>query len=142
MQIYRLIFVFFLIFLTGCDQQRIDKLSTDKKSLQDQIFQLQNQIQEAQAKIDQDYATKKAVFDELEYQAGIAAGCRHFGINHRTWGFSPKGRVFGWRNGYLLGNLFVKVFVRSRGVFLGTGQLEALGTANFVCSKACRCGAG
>ena len=117
MQIYRMIFVFFLIFLTGCDQQRIDKLSTDKKSLQDQIFQLQNQIQEAQAKIDQDYATKKAVFDELEYQAGIAAGCRHFvnvcsasttasGDSAQKAGYSGGGTAIFWAI-YLSKCLFV-----------------------------------
>jgi uncharacterized protein YlxW (UPF0749 family) len=78
MQIYRLIFVFLLILLTGCDQQKIDKLTAEKKSLEDKVFQLQNKNQEAQAKIDQDYAIRKAEFDELEYQAGIAAGCRYF----------------------------------------------------------------
>lgn len=78
MQIYRLIFVFLLILLTGCDQDTIDKLTAENKSLKDQIFQLQNQNQETQIKIDQDYAKRRAEFDEFEYQAGIAAGCRHF----------------------------------------------------------------
>lgn len=78
MQIYRLIFVFLVIVLTGCDQDKIDDLTVRNELLEEQVLQLQNQNQEEKNKITKDYAKRKAEFDQFEYQAGITAGCRHF----------------------------------------------------------------
>ena len=67
--------------LVGCvcdapTQKEFDDQKAQKESLERQVQQLQESNLEAQEKIDKNYAKRMAEFDQAEYFAGIAQGCR------------------------------------------------------------------
>ena len=83
MYFYRLFLILVALFLAGCSQQEISQLKQDNTQLKEdnrllrrQVNQLQQTSQEAQAKVDQDYAKRMAEFDQAMDQAGVVNGCR------------------------------------------------------------------
>jgi hypothetical protein len=78
MPAHRIVFIILALLLVGCesDQEKIKTLEAEKLQLQIQVHRLQRISQEAQEKVDVDYARQMAAFDQAEHLAGIARGCR------------------------------------------------------------------
>lgn len=73
--------ILILLALFGCDldvhsQKEFNDQKEQKENLEKQVQQLLQSNLEAQEKIEKNYAKRMADFDQAEYLAGIAQGCR------------------------------------------------------------------